>query len=263
MAPSLAAALVSDAPPVSLARLDSTALRHPSVVRRLRERGVASERLADETEDTFRERLETALMSLFRDERDNGVFQALYEVSSGALLQWLVSLGAARRSVTDLDALVQDTFVNIYRYAGGFRDDHVRSFRVWSRTIAGNVARRSRMRSRVVTLESFPDRPIEVADAHAGPVATLELVEERRSIAAAWMIVLSQYAQAYRDLAPRDRLALELIEVQGLSYADASARMHVGLSNMKMILFRARRRIRAAIGGTFTAREEKARRLAS
>jgi RNA polymerase sigma factor (sigma-70 family) len=263
MAPSLASALTAQAPSFSAPYIESATLRHPLVVRRLRERGVASELLDGETEDTFRERLETALMSLFRDERDNTVFQALYEVSRGALLQWLVSLGAARRSVTDFDALIQDTFVNIYRYAGGFRDDHVRSFRVWSRTIAGNVARRSRMRSRAVTLESFPDRPIEVADAHAGPVATLELGEERRSIAAAWMIVLAQYVQAYRELAPRDRLALELIEVQGLSYADASARMRVGLSNMKMILFRARHRIRAAIGSTLRAREEKVRRLAS
>ena len=48
-------------------------------------------------------------------------------------------------------------------------------------------------------------------------------------------------------------LALELIEVQGLSYAEASTRMRVGLSNMKMILFRARQRIRAAISSTLRA----------
>jgi DNA-directed RNA polymerase specialized sigma24 family protein len=79
---------------------------------------------------------------------------------------------------------------------------------------------------------------------------------------AAWAILLLQYARAWEQLGPRDRLALELIEVQGCTYAEASARLGVGLSNMKMIMFRARRRIRAAIGGTLDAREAKVRRLA-
>jgi DNA-directed RNA polymerase specialized sigma24 family protein len=61
------------------------------------------------------------------------------------------------------------------------------------------------------------------------------------------MIVLVHYAEAYQQLSARDRQALDLIEVQGLSYASACRRLSVGLSNMKMILFRARRRIRARI----------------
>jgi RNA polymerase sigma factor (sigma-70 family) len=152
--------------------------------------------------------------------------------------------------------------VNIYRYAQGFREEHPRSFRVWSRTIASNVLRRSRMRRRTLALEEFPSGTREPSDTRDDPAESLIENEERRSVTGAWLILLSQYAQAWERLAPRDRTALDLIEVQGLSYAEAGARLGVGLSNMKMIMFRARRRIRAAIGGTLRAREEKARRLA-
>jgi DNA-directed RNA polymerase specialized sigma24 family protein len=71
--------------------------------------------------------------------------------------------------------------------------------------------------------------------------------EDRRAVLAAWMIVLVHYAEAYEQLSTRDRQALDLIEVQGLSYATACRKLSVGLSNMKMTLFRARRRIRARI----------------
>ena len=45
------------------------------------------------------------------------------------------------------------------------------------------------------------------------------------------------------DLAQRDRRALHLVEVEGLSYQEAGRILQVGRSNMKMIVFRSRRRI--------------------
>lgn len=61
------------------------------------------------------------------------------------------------------------------------------------------------------------------------------------------MILLLHYAAAWEKLSTRDRAALEMIEVQGLSYAEAGRRLKVGRSNMKMIMFRSRKRIRTLI----------------
>jgi DNA-directed RNA polymerase specialized sigma24 family protein len=62
------------------------------------------------------------------------------------------------------------------------------------------------------------------------------------------MILLALYASALRSLSAREQTALELVEVEDRTYADAAKTLRVGRSNMKMIVFRARKRIRAEIG---------------
>lgn len=221
-----------------------------SVLSRLRQRGVVLHLEPGESRELGRARIETALMALFRDERDDAAFEALYEFASRDLYEWielcLAGAGRARRGV-DVPELLQDTLVNIYRYADGFRDEHARSFRVWSHTIATNLLRRSRLRRERLSWQDLPEGAGEPRDLRASPTEELVHSEDRRALLTAWMIVLLQYAEAYERLSARDRVALDLIEVQGLSYAQACRQLHVGLSNMKMILFRARRRIRAHI----------------
>jgi RNA polymerase sigma-70 factor (ECF subfamily) len=211
------------------------------------QRGTLSDAGADETSTDVGAGMETSLMALFRDCRGAAEFQALYEYTRGGLLGWITALVRNWGLGEDPLDLLQDTFVNIYRYAGGFRDEQPASFRVWSRRIAANVARRARMRRSEGSLESMPEGLQEPVDRRCGPSECLCRSEEERSLARAWMIVLSQYSAAVRKLRDRDRLALDLIEVRGLSYAQAAARLRVGPSNMKMIVFRARKRIRADI----------------
>lgn len=221
-----------------------------TVLARLRSRGVALQLLPGETRDLGRARLETALMALFRDEREEAVFGALYEFAQPDLAAWielmLASAGRARQGL-DPAELVQDTLVNVYRYADGFRDEQPRSFRVWTHTIATNLLRRSFTRRERTSLQALPEGVCEPRDPRGSPTEELVRREDQRSVLAAWMIVLVHYAEAYERLSARDRAALDLIEVQGLSYATACRKLSVGLSNMKMILFRARRRIRARI----------------
>jgi len=230
--------------------------------RRLALRRISLRPLPDESSEARVERLETALMALFRDERSEAAFCALYELGRAPLFAWMLSLGPARLAALDIEALLQDTFVNIYRYAGSFRDEHPRSFRVWSRTIAGNVLRRAGAKRRMVALDAAPDGWSEPADPRSGPSEDASSSEERRTLLRAWMIVLAQYQAAYAELGERDRRALHLIEVEERSYGEACVLMGVGLSNMKMILFRARRRIRDAIGSTLRARQVRVERLA-
>jgi DNA-directed RNA polymerase specialized sigma24 family protein len=238
-----------------------------SVLRRLRDRGVFVELEPGEDAERFEARLETALMALFRDERDEGAFQALYDYSRARLLLWVAGLIGPRRRDPDPLEILQDAYVNIYRYAGTFRAEEPRSFRVWSRTIVGNLVRRSRQPRAARSLDALPDGVAEPVDRGASPAEALVRGEDARAMSRAWLIVLLQYAAAYDELSPRDRLALDMIEVQGLSYAEAGRRLRVGISNMKMIMFRSRRRIRALIsqrlsGCAFVAHEMRLARSA-
>jgi RNA polymerase sigma-70 factor (ECF subfamily) len=221
------------------------------VVRLLRERGAVLDPLADETPDDHRARVETALMCLFRDTGSEAAFEALYDFTRGLALSWIL---AACRGVgmagEPLD-FVQDTYVNVYRYASSFREDHPRSFRGWGRTIASNVVRRARMRCRPA-----PQGLLELAepaDTRPGPERVASGAEERRSLERAWLIVLLEYAAAYERLSERDRRALDLVEVQGLPYAEVTGVLGVSMSNLKMIMFRSRERIRNAIGAALSS----------
>jgi DNA-directed RNA polymerase specialized sigma24 family protein len=234
------------APPV-VARLPL----HATVVRRLRERQVPLQPGSDEDAEIFESRIETELMTLFRDEGDDAAFQALYDYTRGRLLIWIAGLLGSRRASPDPLEILQDSYVNIYRYARSFRNDDPRSFRVWSRTIAGNLVRRARQPRAVRSFDNLPEGRLEPVDLRVSPAEAMVHEEEAGRTARAWLIVLLQYAAAYERLSPRDRLALDMIEVQGLSYAEAGARLRVGLSNMKMIMFRSRRRIRALIAQRF------------
>lgn len=189
-------------------------------------------------------------MLAFQASGSSDDFEALYDQARGPLLLWIGSLATGRRGGVEPTELLQDAFVNVYRYAQSFRASGPRSFRVWSRTIAGNLVRRSRFERR----RSFQDMPEglqEPTDRRPGPATDLLDVEDRRLLERAWVLLLSRYAAAYEQLSPRDQRALYLVEVENTSYQDACVTLRVGLSNLKMILFRARRRIRAAIAADF------------
>ena len=219
------------------------------VALRLQSRGVVLDPLPGEPDEDWRARLETALCALFRDERDPDSFEELYRVGGPALLRWIELLARGLR--LDAQEVLQDAFVNMYRYVASFRDEAPRSFAVWSRTIAGNLVRRARAARRGMSREALMAVRAEPRDPHAGPVQVTVEDEEREHLAQAWIIVLSRWLEAYEALSPRERRLMDLVEVRGLSYSAAAEDMGLGLSNVKMILFRARTRMRQRIGGEF------------
>lgn len=222
---------------------DAAPVLPAAVLRALQERGVALEALAGESERSRDERIDTALMALFRDTRQGQSFDVLYSRTRGGVFAWVRRLLAQQQCGLDPFEVMQDTFVNVYQYSARFRDERPESFRVWVRTIASNALRRSRSqlpRRREQALGENSREPI----AHGSePTRPMDEREEQRGLALTWMLFLQHYQQAFSQLALRDRTALELVEVQGLSYAEAGARLAVGPSNMKMIMFRARQRL--------------------
>jgi RNA polymerase sigma factor (sigma-70 family) len=190
-------------------------------------------------------------MALFRDTRDAAVFEALYAFARAGVEHWITSLLGRELPHLDPSEILQDTFVNVYRYPGAFREEHCGSFRVWVRTIAGNVVRRAaaaRHRNAQLELVEAPD----LEDRACGPAQTILEEDESLQLRRAWILLLCYYAEAWKELSQRDRRTLHLVEVEGLSYQEAGRGLAVRRSNMKMIVFRSRRRlarrIREAMG---------------
>ncbi len=188
----------------------------------------------------------TRLMACFRDSHSDADFEALYAHTQQAVAAWIRSLLRQGPSQVDAGEILQDTFVNVYRYPRSFRDENASSFRVWVRTIAGNLVRRSRTPA-MVQLSEWGEGASEPADPSARPDELADLSEEASSLDAALRLFLAVYREAWLNLGERDRLALELVEARGLTHAAAARCLGVQATNMKMIVFRARKRVAQAM----------------
>jgi len=196
-----------------------------------------------DSQEMLANRRATTLMALYRDTRSSAAFDALYRETRESVLAWIQSLVRRGRSAVDPTELLQDTFVNVYRYPKAFRDEHDGSFRVWVRTIAANLVRRSGARGGRMSFQELPEGLQEPEDRRGSPLRLAQTEEESSTLRHAWVLFLAHYAAAWEELAPRDREALRLVEVEGRSYQEAGGLLQVGRSNMKMIVFRARRRL--------------------
>ena len=196
---------------------------------------------------------ETALMLAFQLDRSDRSFDALYRATAPGLLSWIEQLHVQRRLGSDPLDTLQDTFVNVHRYAGTFQPERAGGFRAWARTIACNALRRARRRPQTagVLFSELSDGVPEPVDAAAGPFRAARFAEDSARVDSGYALLLLQYAAAFETLGPRDREALRMVEVDGRTYAEVGAALGVGRSNTKMIVFRARKRLRASIGAAF------------
>jgi RNA polymerase sigma factor (sigma-70 family) len=225
----------------------------PRVVDDLRSRGVHLARGPEESADEFENRIGTSLMTLWRDDRRSECFEALYEFSRSSVLQWIRSLLHRGQAALDPLDLLQDTFVNVYRYPTAFREEHAGSFRVWVRTIAGNLIRRATTSRQRISFLQLSEAMAETEERAENPFHRALQEEQEQRIHGAWALFLSHYWNAWRGLGLRDRRTLQLIEVEGLSYEEAGRILGVGRSNMKMIVFRSRKRIARRMRQTMSA----------
>ncbi len=195
---------------------------------------------------------ETELMVAFQSQRSPSSFEALYRATAPGILAWIERSLTNRHLPADPKDLLQDTFVNVYRYAGSFRADASGGFRAWVRTIASNALRRSKRRPAIAgtCFSEMGETFDAAADRRSSPHAAASDSESRHNLGKAYGMMLLHYAAAFDTLKDRDREALRLVEVEGVSYAEVGRRLGVGRSNTKMIVFRARHRLRMQLERT-------------
>ena len=215
-----------------------------SAARFLKAKGAFVDQLEDH--EAHQRKLQTELMLGFRDTRRPDLFEALYRLSQPQILAWISVMRRGSARALDPDDLTQEVFLNVYRYASSFRD-RSGGFGAWCMTIARNLIHRQAR-----DLQRRSMRPLkegcDPVDPCVGPREATIGQEEAAHLRRAWQTYLLAYAAAYGELKPRDQEALRLVEIEGLRYSDAALRLGVRLSNMKMILLRARRRIWKRIG---------------
>lgn len=149
------------------------------------------------------------------------------------------------RGVDDAADLVQETFLRAYRTFDSFEEGT--NERAWLLTIlnsiSSNLFRALRRRPVRVSLDAPSeaiDRPArEIAD----PDATEEILENPRL---SWEG--SEAARCLARLPPRLRRAVELVDLEELTYEEAAAALGCPVGTVRSRLFRARRRLAEQLG---------------
>jgi RNA polymerase sigma-70 factor, ECF subfamily len=230
----------------------------------------AAEGLAEAT-GRERDQLSTTLMRVYRDSASNEAFSLLYELNNEGVLRLIFH--HLRRSFYSVDAsdVLQEVFFNIYRYPFKFKPDRPSAFRNWTHSIIRNtVLKHSRKAQRnhalslnVTDREMDESVPLELEDDHApNPLQATADCEAHHDLIRAWSLYLHFYLHAYRCLTPREKRALYLVEVDSLPYKEAAAKLDVRVENLKMMIFRARRKIFTIMKRQFSAGQNEIDRQA-
>lgn len=138
------------------------------------------------------------------------------------------------RSATDAEDLVQDTLLRAYRSMESFDGRHPRA---WLLTILRHAQVNRTRRHRPGLLED-PDEVVRRLSADDDPRSDPETVYMDR--------LLDQHLDAaLRALPERFRLAIELVDVDELSYEEAAAILGVPVGTLTSRLSRGRKRLRS------------------
>jgi RNA polymerase sigma-70 factor (ECF subfamily) len=160
-----------------------------------------------------------------------------------------VLLRVARTMTPDLadaEDLVQDTLVRAYRAIERFDGAHPRA---WLLTILRNT-QINRSRRRRPDLLKDPDRTIGTPDAGASVEPSVEALV----VGATFDTVVQD---AFANLPDKFRRAVELVDIGGLTYAEAATVMGVPVGTVMSRLHRARSRMRDRLAAAGLAPRSK------
>lgn len=203
--------------------------------------------------ESLRDALSTRLMECFRRTTGRGCFGLLYELNSSHLLTQVAHCLRRYGSKSDPRDVLQEVFFNVYRYPHRFNAEREDAFRVWTAMIVRNtVLKHLRAQGRAGRHEiAFEDLSEQPAEASVRPENGLIDQESTRECGRVYLTYLHLYLQFYSMLSPRERAAIHMVEVEEHSYRDAAQRLGIKLENLKMVIFRARRKIHRSMKRVF------------
>lgn len=208
----------------------------------------------DRTHDSVRDALSTRMMEVFRVSRSRGCFGLLYELNSAHLLAQVSSRLRRYSSKSDPLDVLQEVFFNVYRYPHRFDATREDAFRVWSAMIVRNTVLKH-LRShgkggrQEVAFEDLSDQPS--TQSSTNPLQGVLDAESTEECAQVYLTYLQLYLRFYSMLSDRERRALRLVEVENKSYRVAAEALGIKLENLKMVIFRARRKIHRSMRRVF------------
>ncbi len=199
----------------------------------------------------------TILMDCYKRSGDPQVFGLLYELNQASFIQ---AIGyRVRRSSTSVDSrdVLQEVFLNIYRYPHRFNAEKADSFRNWGHRIVRNTLLKNlkgeSKRSRLTTLEE--DLGLRPDSRLRTPARIAEESENAVVVDCAYLLYLNLYLVHFNKLSEKERRALTMVEVEGESYKAAAEALGIRLENLKMVIFRGRRKILRSMSRSLTRLE--------
>jgi len=203
--------------------------------------------------DSLRDALSTRLMECFRHDRNRDCFGLLYELNSGHIYSQVASRLRRYASKSDANDVLQEVFFNVYRYPHRFNCQREDAFRVWSamivrNTVLKNLRSQGRSGRAEIPFEDLTDQPEARSQ---NPLSGAIEQESHAECARVYATYLQLYLRFYSMLSERECRALHLVEVDDLSYRAAAQELGIKLENLKMVIFRARRKIHRAMRRVF------------
>lgn len=176
------------------------------------------------------------LMLAFRD-GDDSAFDALFRRWAGPLLRYLERMVGDAASAEEL---VQDAFFRVHRARERYSPEA--RFSTWLYTIATNLARNELRRP-------ARRRPHQSAQDEAGPEVRLLAHGPPADDVAHARRVGESLEAALAQLPERQRAALWLSAVEGLSYAEVASALDTTEKSVKALVHRARATLAERLGG--------------
>jgi RNA polymerase sigma factor (sigma-70 family) len=207
----------------------------------------------ERSSESVRDAISTRLMEGFRTVVSKRCFGLLYELNSQHLVTQVASRLRRYTSKADPSDVLQEVFFNVYRYPHRFNSEREDAFRVWSAMIVRNtVLKHLRSQGRGGRLEvPFEDLSDQPEARSSNPLNGAIEQESNRECSRVYLTYLQLYLRFYSMLSERERRALHLVEVDGNSYRVAAEELGIKLENLKMVIFRARRKIHRAMRRVF------------
>lgn len=188
----------------------------------------------------------TALMDAYRRTGDRQVFDCLADWVGPQLRARVRSRLRSLGALLDPNEVWQDAIVNIYRYPDRFLASRPGAFAAWSSTIVDNVIRRQLRCTRRDSGMHVRDPELLATEADGSarePSATAVEREELAATAGAFRLLLAAYLVSFRRLGERERFVLEMVEVRRMRYAELAMVLGIRAEALKMVVFRARKRV--------------------
>jgi RNA polymerase sigma-70 factor, ECF subfamily len=168
-------------------------------------------------------------------EMDEDSFRGFYERTARSLRAYLARVTGDGALADDL---LQEAYYRFLRARGTYEGEAHRRNALFR--IATNLVHDSRRRARVAPLIDTTGH--EIADRHDEAAATERSTDLRRAMA---------------RLKPRERAMLWLAYGQGSSHKEIAESMGLRTGSVKLLLFRARRRLAALLTATRTIEQER------
>lgn len=164
---------------------------------------------------------------------DHGAFRQLVERYHRPTFALLWRILEHDHSQQDIEDLVQETFLRVYRALQRFDPNGPAKLSTWILTIGARLALNERRRASVVHL------PLQSVSELPGSERADSRLKARR--------IRQALRQALQQLKPRYRAVVVLREYHGFSYEEIAAATELDLNTVKSRLARGRAALRAAL----------------